>query len=394
MAEPLLAPPARNWQPYVAILLSCLVSLVPPTQCTGSLNAFGTFSVYYASYYYQSSPESPLVQNCFFVIFPLTCILEGVAFGEVQTGFSIYLYQHWGLRLTLALSGALFSGAFLSVYLISSPIVFVVIYGTGVGFGAGGCVYLCALECWKHFSGAKGIILGLLNSCYGLSPALFGLLFAFLCNPENSEPTIKVHTGETEYNLFPDPVAGRVPRVSFLIGLVYASLFLIAVLFFPVKPEDQPMSVTESIASVTSLKRKTVGRECPSLGVAVRTWAFWSLTINMFCGITYGVFLVNVYKNYGMTYYKDDQLLSTIGSSSALLSAVGKVLSSGAMDVLSFKQVYGCNIAIQLAISATITLILPVSIYLYWVWTALSFFVFAGVFPAFILESAEVFGTK
>jgi hypothetical protein len=114
----------------------------------------------------------------------------------------------------------------------------------------------------------------------------------------------------------------------------------------------------------------------------------------MFCGITYGVFLVNVYKNYGMTYYKDDQLLSTIGSSSAFLSAIGKVVSSGAMDVLSFKQVYGCNVVIQLLISATITLIIPVSVYLYWVWVAVSFFVFAGVFPAFILESAEVFGTK
>lgn len=248
-------------------------------------------------------------------------------------------------------------------------------------------MYLCAMECWKHFSTSKGVILGFLNSCYGLSPAIFGLLFSFLCNPENEKTAIKVYSGETEYNLFSDSVASRVPYVSFLMGAISAVLFLLPVLFFPVKPTE-PKSPTDSLSTTTSEK------ECPSLHVAVRTWAFWSLTLNMFCGITYGVFILNVYKNYGMIYYKNDQLISTLGSSSAVLNALGKIVTSGAMDVLSFKQVYGVNVVLQLAVNATITFIMPVSIYLYWVWIAVSFFVFAGVFPSFILESAEVFGTK
>ena len=65
-----------------ALCCAFLLSLVPLTQCTGSINSFGTFSVYYASYYYQSHPHNPMVRNCFFVVFSTACVIEGLAFGE------------------------------------------------------------------------------------------------------------------------------------------------------------------------------------------------------------------------------------------------------------------------------------------------------------------------
>ena len=65
-----------------ALFCACLLALVPFTQCTGSINAFGTFSVYYASYYYQYYPDNPLVRNCFFAVFSTACVIEGIAFGE------------------------------------------------------------------------------------------------------------------------------------------------------------------------------------------------------------------------------------------------------------------------------------------------------------------------
>ena len=298
------------------------------------------------------------------------------------------------LKPTLAISGVLFCGAFISVYFITDPIVFVIVYGIGVGFGAGGSGYICTLECWRHFARGKGMVMGIMAACYGLSPTIFGILFAFLCNPDNLEPTIQTQSGETKYLLFDEKVASRVPWVSLIIGLVFVTCYTVVIIGFPRIKDEAPMSLSESIASFTSAMKKPILVDCPNMSTALRTWAFWSLTINMFCGITYGVFIINAYKNYGMNYYQDDQLLSTIGSSAALISAFGRVLFSGAMDVLSFKVVYGLNIVIQLAISASITYIVSVSVYLYWVWVALSFFVFAGVFPAFIMESTSVFGTK
>lgn len=82
--EELLPSPAPSSSLTKARALSCafILSLVGFTQCTGSINSFGTFSVYYASYYYQIHPQNPMVRNCFFIVFSAACLIEGLAFGE------------------------------------------------------------------------------------------------------------------------------------------------------------------------------------------------------------------------------------------------------------------------------------------------------------------------
>ena len=382
---PLLSAPRLSPTRWLALISSCFLGLVRPIQCTGSLNSFGTFSIYYASYYYETSSEAEVVRNCFFAVFPATCVIEGIAFG-----LSVHVYQRFGFKLSIFVSGVFFCFAYFAVCVISNPYIFAAVFSLGVGYGSGGCLYLCFLESWKHFSPqTKGRVMGTISACYAFGPALWSLLFSFLCNPHNDSPSITVHVGETEYALFTDAVASRVPWVSAGFGLLFAVVFALAVLLFPRDPSTQ---------TVTSQQEDTepipVPGECPNLKAAVRSWAFTSLTLNMFCGIIFGVFVINSYKNYGLTKYHNDHLVSSIGGFAAALAAVGRASFSSAMDKFTFRAVFGVNIVMQVAAAASITYALDTSVYLYGLCVSVGFSTFTGVFAVFIMESSRIFGPQ
>ena len=301
---------------------------------------------------------------------------------------TVFLYQAIGFRATQLINGVFFTMAFVTVLWVTNPIYFMVLYSLGVGVGSGAAIFICALESWKHFSAkSKGKVLGIITASYGLGPAVFNPLFSFLCNPNNEVPTIDVIVGETKYSLFEGEVADSVPRVSAAMGVLFAISFLIAVVFFPSKAKETDPGLSVPIAATANTPP-----QFPDLKTALSSWIFWSLALNMLCGMTYGLYILNAYKNYGMTRYQNDQLLSTVGGFAAGISTVGKAVFSMAMDHLSFKVVYGFNIILQLIVSLTITYVLETSLLLYSVWVTASFLVMASVFPAFIMETTHVFG--
>ena len=317
-------------------------------------------------------------------------MVEGLAFG-----FAIYLYTRLGFKLAIAISGAMLVLCYMAIVITSDPYVFTVLVALGMGYGSGGCGFLSILETWKHFSPQwKGRIMGVISAAYGFSPMVWSFVFSFLCNPTNAEPDIKIHVGETEYSLFRGDVVHRAPWVSASIGLLFACIFALMLFIFPSShtPSTQT-SLMQSIVSHTS-DIHHFESTCPSLKAALRTWVFWSLTLNMFCSITFGVFIINAYKNYGLTKYRNDQLMSTLGSVAAGLGTAGRIFFSAAMDHMSFKVLYGGSMLAQLIAVATISYALETSVYLYGLCVAVGFSTFSGVFPVFILESNHIFGNK
>ena len=389
----LLGETKESGKRWVALGCTCLLVLVRDMQCTGSLNAFGAFSVYYASYYYQSYPDVEIVRNCFFVVFPAICVIEGLAFGTLHTAVTVFIYQRIGFKPALLSSGCCLSFAYVSIFIIPNPYLFALVYSFCMGYGSGGCWYLCILECWKHFSPRrKGRVMGTASACYGFGPTIWTLLFAFCSNPDNKPATIQVHEGAIEYNLFAEDVASRVPWVSAAFGLTCAAIFVCSIAVFPTDSEKRG-SVVESVASHLSDIRSNYST-CPDLKAAIRSWPFWSLTINLFCGIFFGLFIVNAYKDYGLTRYSNDQQMSSIGGFAAALGACGRVLFSVAMDHFSFRAVFGVNTVLQLVACASITHAIEASVYLYGACVAIGFCMFSGVFAVFIMESSRVFGNR
>ena len=369
---------------YCALICSSLLCL-----CTGSLNSFGTFSIYYASYYYPSHSDNALVRTCFFPIFPVACVVEGLAFSA-----GIALAQRFGFRVPLLLSGVMTAGSYMLVAVVASPDVFAGLCALGMG-GSGGCYIVCSLEVWKHFkSHYKGRVMSVLSAAYGFGTMLWSFLFSFLCNPSNLPPTIHITQGAAHYNLFTDSVAHRVPYVSCSVGCLFLAVFLLVVLIYPSAPHtDSHVSLLESIAAY-SADVQVSNSTCPNLRSAIRSWPFWSLSLNMFCSLLFGVFIVNVYKNYGLTKYDNDHLMSTIGSIAASLGGISRVFFSAAMDHFSFRVLYGVNITLQVVTAATITYALNTDVYLYGVCVSIGFSMFCGVFASFILEVNRLFGNK
>ena len=317
-------------------------------------------------------------------------MVEGLAFG-----FAIYLYTRFSFKLALAISGCMLALCYMAIVITSDPYIFTILVALGMGYGSGGCGFLSVMETWKHFSPHwKGRIMSVASAAYGFSPMIWSFVFSLLCNPRNTAPDIKIHEGETEYNLFSGEVVHRVPWVSVSMGLLFAGVYSLLLIIFPASPAvSKKASLMESIVSHSSDIRHAEST-CPDLKTALRSWVFWSLTLNMFCSITFGVFIINAYKNYGLTKYQDDQLMSSLGSVAAGLGALGRVFFSAAMDHMSFKMLFGVNMLAQLVAVATISYALETSVYLYGLCVAVGFSTFSGVFPVFILESNHIFGNK
>ena len=299
----------------------------------------------------------------------------------------MWIYEKFGFRLAVVVSGMMLSGAYLSPLVIDNPYLFAGVVSLGIGYGSGGCFYLSFLESWKHFPATwRGKVMGLIAAVYGFGPIVWNSLFAFLCNPDNHPADIRVYVGETEYNLFGKDVAHRVDWVSAVLGFAMVCCYVVAIVGFPrrdVEPQEDQIAGNKALEG-----------PCPDLKAALKSWVFWSMLINMFCGITYGLFIVNAYKNYGLTKYSDDLLMSSIGSIAAVFGGLSRVLFSSAMDHFSFRAVFGLNVALQLGATAGITYALDTSVMLYCVCVAVGFSTLAGVFPAFIMESNRIFGKK
>lgn len=359
----------------------------------GSLNAWGTFSVYVASYYYPDYQDDPFVDSCFFMVFPATCIIEALFFCTFYSAVGVFAYKYTGARLLIAICGLFFCGAFFLSPLLNPPFFFAIVYSIGVGVGTGMACYTPVWPCWDFFPNSKGKVTGLIAFGYGLSPVLFGLLFSILANPDNKEPTIPVTQDKIEYKLFGNEVADNVFGVFMVMGGIYTCLFLLStlLLFSP----KQKTEVTP-LASIASAAAANDTEECPSLRVMLSSLAFWELFLCFTTGTAYGIYIINSYKTFGLKYYADDRMLSTIGSIGALLNGLGRLFFPAFLDYISFKWLYGLTCLLQTLLAASIFYIAShdYSLSVYGVWVSLSFFLFAGNSPVFAIECARIFGNK
>lgn len=393
MQQGLLRAERTQWQGYCAVLAGFLANFVRSSQAVGSLNAWGTLSVYVASYYYhQNYHNDPFVNSCFFMVFPATCIIEALFFCISHSAVGVFLYKFTGARTLIAICGVFFCGAFFISPNLQPPFAFAVLYSVGVGVGTGMACYTPVWPCWEFFPNSKGKVTGIIAFGYGLSPVLFGLLFSLLANPTNAQPTIEVSEDRIQYKLFSEEVADNVYGVCMIMGGIYAGIFLLStlLLFSP----NQPVEVN-IMASVASAPSKSAHQECPSVRVMLTSLAFWELALCFTTGTAYGIYILNVYKTFGLKHYSNDRMLSTIGSIGALLNGLGRLVFPTLLDYVPFKWLYGVTALIQTLLALTISYVAThYSLPLYGLWVVLSFFLFAGNSPVFAIECARLFGNK
>jgi len=351
------------------------------------INAWGTISVYIASYYHHF--DSSVTLSTMFDVYIVAVVFEAFGLGAVYAVLGVACYHRFGPRPTGAFAGVLIAGGFLGCAYLGQAEAFVWVYGVTIGLGAGYASFTPIWRAWEFFPQRQGLITGLIVLGYGVGPGALGLLFTFLVNPDNEKPTLTITRGITEEKLFTYDVARKVPFALKTMAFGFAVLFVFSTaLIFKAKSKRE---ISESLASLISSKKDT--HECPDFRTVLKSSAFWIMLISLFAGTSFGIYMTNAYKNYGLLHIRNDQLLSTIGFVAAGFNAVGRVALPVILDYTSFKLSYSVNSVLQIGVAATLFLTVDSPVW-YCVWVSLTFLLFAGNFTGFAIESARIFGPK
>lgn len=80
--------------------------------------------------------------------------------------------------------------------------IFFLLFSVLVGLGYG-IVYMLTLKpAWVYFPNRKGMVGGIILSCYSFGAIVLSFLCAELSNPDNLVPTDKINEGATDEFLF------------------------------------------------------------------------------------------------------------------------------------------------------------------------------------------------
>ena len=265
--------------------------------------------------------------------------------------------------------------------------------GVAIGLGPGLLFFPLMFCSWTVLPENKGLATGLTSFFFCIGGTLYGLIFTFLINPDNVSPSIKVTAGtETEY-LFPPSMVLKVPAVlrwSALAGLVIGAI-AIALIYDHTNRLDR-QSVIKSIVSKEGIRPKEGITGCPTLGMAIKTSAFWVLFGVCGLALTYPSFMIVQYKNYGERHIDNDQYLSGIGSIGLVFNAFGRLICTWLTDYLSYKPMALISCISLAVIACTVTLVAPYHL-LYLTWVLLTFFGHGSIFTPIAMECGNIFGT-
>jgi len=375
----------------LTVFAGFLMNMVRAPQAAGSVNAWGTISVYVASYYHHFDSNVDL--GTMFVVYPVSAFFEGVGFSNAHTVMGVIMYHAVGSRVTGAAAGLTYALTFLACAYIPNAYLFAGVYGVMTGVATGLSTFTPVWPAWEFFPKNQGLVAGLIVFGYGLSPALFGIGFTYLINPTNKPATLEVSRGATHDRLFTYDVAQHLPYALRVMSLVFAVLYIVSVPLLFKASNKKKLGVQDSISSLMSQNVRRNVRECPDMATVLRSQAFWVLLLGLFVGSSYGIYIINAYKNFGMLHIHNDRTLSLIGSIASVANAFGRMLLPIILDYVSFKVSYCVNSVAQIVVAATLALTVT-NQYWYCLWISLSFVLFAGNFTGFAIEAGRIFGPK
>ena len=369
----------------------CLIGGFLINLVAGILNSWGTFTIYITSYLH--AHDSSVTLNTMFITFPVSIVFLSTGFSNIHTVIGTLLYHKVGARITIAISGSVITACYIVCSFITDAYAFAVIYGMCVGFGSGCGSFTPVWPSWLYFPRRRGLATGIIMFGFGFGACIFGLAFTFLTNPSNEKPDVVVKSGGNVTHLFAKHVADNVPWTLRYLAFMYAALTVLAVILVtdPTVSRIERKTVMSSFVSAFNSVADLQRINCPSRKIALRTWAFWDMLLNLFFTSGFGLYMVNQYKNYGQKHIKNDVLLSTIGSVAYFCNSFHRLLLTQLMDHFTFRQVMLANSALQIACAFTINLVAD-NPALYCIWVSVSFMCYAGGLSPFAVECGVIFG--
>lgn len=365
--------PGRKTKSYLTVVGTSMIYFA-----MGLYFAAGNTGVYLTSYLiYRAKSDMKLDDAIWF--------LSAAGFSALLIPVGGWLESKVGVRAVCMIGGILQScGIFATYYALDTTfLIVVIVYGGSFLVSLASCYTSPLVNVCKWHPKHKGLVSGIGAASMALAPTLFTPLITSLVNPNNLPAN---HLG-----LFDDPeVLDRTKDSTIIQGCITLTLFLVGItLTFPAENEiseadldekkskssiesvDHQISLTKykglenfdtiklsnenSQVKIEIIKAKS---KTDSLEVidhtqcsieprfAFKTLEFWLLSLKVLISELIFIYLLFMYKPYGLTFIQDDYFLSSVGAACAISNTVGR-LSMG-----HFKDLYGYR-AVSIPLSAT-----------------------------------------
>jgi MFS transporter, OFA family, oxalate/formate antiporter len=162
-----------------------------------------------------------------YIVFPISILMTAIF---MQLG-SYLIERGLDPRLQTAIGGAfLVAPLFICSYTKSFGL-FVTVYSILIGF-AFGLLYMAALKnSWQYFPSKKGMISGLILSCYSVGAIVWTLITKYIANPNNEKPLEILQIGDKkEYFYTADQdVVKNVPQMFRTLAFIYIGMIALSV---------------------------------------------------------------------------------------------------------------------------------------------------------------------
>ena len=320
--------------------------------------------------------------------FVVQCAYWGLGLGVGAVG-----YERWGGKAILTIGLGVTVGPLLICSFLTSLCPFLGAYFMAAGMG--GCL-ICVNSMWvswQWYPHRKGLVTGCVLFCFGASSAVQSMLISYLMNPYNHSPDLKVSVGNQDEYLFSSDIARRLPLTLRVLAGLFAAIGLISLLLIKERPVSrvERKSIMNSLASDTPLSGNQ--QECPDLKTAFKTSSIYVLFGYSFTAYCYSGFMIIQYKNYAMTYFRNDQLISLMGSIGFICNTLTRFFISLLMDYIDFRKVSIVLMSTQALLAVTIHWVVSIPM-VYLVWVCVSFICFAAVLSPVTIVCGEIYGPR
>jgi MFS family permease len=143
-----------------------------------------------------------------------------------------YLIEKMNPRIQMAIGGTCIVVPLFLCSLITNFYLFVFFYAVVVGLGFG-LLYMVSLRnAWQFFPSKKGMLSGMIMSCYSFGAILWVLLTKAIANPDNIKPTeiVQVEEKIEKFYSADSEVVKNVPFMLQMLALIYGIMLVFATL--------------------------------------------------------------------------------------------------------------------------------------------------------------------
>jgi len=263
---------------------------------------------------------------------------------------------------------------------------FVAFYAVMQSIGIG-IVYWVPIICsWEWFPDHKGLISGLIIGAFGFGSFFFSFISTALANPNNLSASVIEGSGNPD-KFFPKEVADRVPHMLRICLICWAFLCFIAVSCVTRKPEfrNKPLSKASAKGTVVRSPKDVV-----TFKEAFTSWRFYHMTLLLFQGMFFGLYMASIYK-VGVMGILSDKQLTIAGAIGSVCNGSFRLFWASLQDKIGFRKTYLCLMCVQLVVSCVFWSCCG-NVYLYCLAVACSFLCLGGHFSMFPAAAVKIFG--